>query len=70
MLGTNGHEHVSAYVRAYVRACVCLWVADGRGKKAVVSGGVCVYKYMCVCVYVHEVYTFSARMLLLLIMFV
>jgi hypothetical protein len=35
---------------------VRLWVADGRIKKAVASGGVCVYKYMCsayvFCVYV------------------
>ena len=37
-VGTNGHVRVSAYVRA----CVCLWIADGRGKKAVVSGGVCI----------------------------
>ena len=27
--------------------CVCLWVADELGKKAVASGGVCVFKYMC-----------------------
>ena len=54
MLGTNGHVHGSAYVRA------CLWVADGRGKKAVVSGGVCVQVHARLCRCTCSAYVFCA----------